>query len=179
MSNFGMSFVYIDGANLHKGSLELNNKIDYKKFGGWLKQKYKTDKIYLFIGLIPKYSKLYQRLQEYGFILVFKETVMNGNGEVKVNCDAELVLKVVSDFYEEKTDNFVIISGDGDFGCLVEFLLEKNKRVLILPPVKEKCSYLLRKTKVRISPLDEHYHKFSSKLLGEQKEKAPDKDESM
>jgi len=175
MNNKEKNNIYIDGANLHKGSLELNNVINYKKFNGWLRQKYKAEKIYLFIGLIPKYLKLYQKLQEDGYILVFKETVMNESGKVKGNCDAELVLKISSDFYENKTDNFIIISGDGDFGCLVQFLLEKNKKVTILPPVKEKCSFLLRKTKAKISPLNEQYHKFSEQL----KEKAPDRDESM
>ncbi|MBU1046522.1 NYN domain-containing protein [Patescibacteria group bacterium] len=160
MSNLGKSIIYIDGANLHKGSLELNKKIDYKKLRGWLRQKYEAEKIYLFIGLVPKYSKLYLKLQEYGYILIFKETVMNGIGEVKGNCDAELVLKVTSDFYENRTNNFVIVSGDGDFGCLIEFLIEKSKNVLILPPNKDKCSFLLRRTKAKISPLDNHYHKF-------------------
>lgn len=66
------SFGYIDGANLDRGSKALDSKIDYKKMYGWLRQKYKLDKIYLFIGLIPKYTKLYEYLQECGYILIFQ-----------------------------------------------------------------------------------------------------------
>ena len=161
MKNEKKSIVYIDGANLHKGSLDLNKNINYKKFNGWLRQKYSANKIYLFIGLVPKNKRLYQKLQEFGYVLIFKETVVNGEGVPKGNCDAELVLKVSSDFYEDKTDNFVIVSGDGDFGCLVEFLTERNKKISILSPDKNKCSFLLRKTKAKIVFLNDHYHKFS------------------
>ena len=84
-------------------------------------------------------------------------------------------MKVSSDFYENKVDNFIIVSGDGDFGCLVEFLINKNKNVLVLPPDEDKCSYLLRRTKAKITPLNHHYHKFSL----DRKEKAPNKDESL
>jgi len=154
------SFGYIDGANLDRGSRELKNKIDYKKLYGWLRQKYQLEKIYLFIGLVPKYTKLYAHLQECGYILIFKETLTNSDGKVKGNCDAELVLKSVSDFYENKTDNYVLITGDGDFRCLVDFLIEKDKTVTILAPDKEKCSILLKRTQAKIIYLGEHYHKF-------------------
>ena len=159
MKNKVRSIVYIDGANLYKGSLELNKKINYKKLNGWLRQKYNANQIYLFLGLIPKYAKLYKSLQEFGYILIFKDTVVNGKMEIKGNCDAELVLKVSSDFYESKTNNFVIVSGDGDFGCLVNFLIERNQKVSVLSPDKEKCSFLLRKTKAKIIFLNDHYHK--------------------
>jgi len=153
--------IYIDGANLHKGSKELGFDIDYKKFIGWLKQKYNTNKVYLFLGLIPKNAKLYERLQEFGYILIFKQTISNSKGEVKGNCDAELVLKVCNDFYEKEIKDFILITGDGDFGCLVNFLIESNSKTLILSPNKKKCSILLKRTKSKITDLNDHYHKFT------------------
>ena len=155
--------VYIDGANLHKGSIELGFEIDYKKFSGWLRQKYGAGKICLFIGLIPKYAKLYEHLQECGYILIFKETTTNAKGETKGNCDAELVLKVVSDYYEKAFDSSVIVSGDGDFGCLVDFLNNKKSIKALIAPNGTKCSILLKRIQVPILPLNDHYHKFSSK----------------
>lgn len=155
--------LYIDGANLHKGSTELGYRIDYKKFRGWLWQKFGVTKAYLFLGLIPKRAKLYQYLQECGYILIFKETTTNADGQVKGNCDAELVLKVVSDFYEHAFDGYVIITGDGDFRCLVDFLVERKTPISIGAPNKNKCSILLKRTSVPILNLAEHYHKFSLK----------------
>ena len=90
--------IYIDGNNLYRAAKELGFEIDYKKFRGWLRQKYNPANIYLFIGLVPDRVKFYEYLQECGFILIFKQTI-SVDGRVKGNCDAELVLKTVSDFY--------------------------------------------------------------------------------
>lgn len=166
--------VYIDGANLHKGSVELGFQLDYKKLRGWLWQKFGASKVYLFLGLVPKHTKLYQYLQECGYILIFKETTTSAQGHVKGNCDAELVLKVASDYYEQVFDIFVLVTGDGDFRCLVDFLLEHNSKVSVIAPNKQKCSILLKRTNVPILNLSEHLHKFSCT----QKEKTPDEDVS-
>ncbi len=163
--------IYIDGANLHRGSIELGFELDYKNLHSWLRQKYGATKIYLFIGLISKYTKLYEHLQECGYILIFKETSTNMSGETKGNCDAELVLKVVSDYYEKSFTSCVIISGDGDFACVVDFLNERKSITCTIAPNKKKCSFLLRRIQVPIVYLDEHYQKFSSIIP--QKEKAP------
>ena len=162
MKNHGKTHIYIDGANLHRAAKELNFEIDYKKFRGWLRQKYNPEKAYLFIGLIPANAKLYNYLQECGFSLVFKETVSVGT-EIKGNCDAELVLRSVSDFYTNISDNFIFITGDGDFACLIKFLLENKKSVSILAPHSEKCSFLLRKSGADITFLNELYHKFKKR----------------
>ncbi len=154
--------IYIDGNNLYRGAKELGFEIDYKKFYGWLRQKYGSDNIYLFVGLVPTRTKFYEHLQECGFILIFKQTVSVG-GVVKGNCDAELVLKTVSDFYTKAFDKCILVSGDGDFGCLVEFLDDNSVLDRIISPDENKCSILLRNKNTEITFLNEHYHKFSRK----------------
>lgn len=57
--------------------------------------------------------------------------------------DAELVLHTMIQF-----DNFesaVIVSGDGDFYCLIEYLLQENKLEMVLVPDEKKYSALLKK----------------------------------
>ena len=169
----GNTNIYIDGNNLHRGAKELGFDIDYKKFRGWLRQKYNPHSVYLFIGLVPDRVKFYEYLQECGFILVFKQTVTVA-GIVKGNCDAELVLKAVSDFYVKAYSTCILITGDGDFGCLVQFLQENKSIRCIVSPDEKKCSILLKNKNVEITFLNEQYHKFSSRI----KEKAPDADES-
>jgi len=154
--------IYIDGNNLYRSAKELGFDINYKKLKGWLRQKYNPDKTYLFIGLVPERTKFYEYLQECGFILIFKQTVSVG-GSVKGNCDAELVLKTVSDFYTKAFSSCILITGDGDFGCLVEFLQENNSIHCIIAPDKNKCSILLRNKNTEITFLNDHYHKFSDK----------------
>ena len=152
--------IYIDGNNLYRGAKELGFEIDYKKFRGWLRQKYSPQFVYLFIGLVPERTKFYEYLQSCGYILVFKQTVSIGE-KIKGNCDAELVLKTVSDFYNKSFSKCILITGDGDFGCLVEFLKENNSVETILSPDEKKCSILLKNKNIEITFLNEHYHKFS------------------
>ncbi len=152
--------IYIDGNNLYRSAKELGFEIDYKKFRGWLRQKYNPANVYLFIGLVPDRTKFYEYLQECGFILIFKQTISVG-GVVKGNCDAELVLKTVSDFYTKVCDSCILITGDGDFGCLAAFLKENNAIDRIIAPDEKKCSILLKNKNTEITFLNEHYQKFS------------------
>ncbi len=153
--------IYIDGNNLYRSAKELGFEIDYKKFRGWLRQKYNPEFIYLFIGLVPERSKFYEYLQKCGYILVFKQTVSVGE-KIKGNCDAELVLKAVSDYYTKAFDHCILITGDGDFGCLIEFLKEKNSIKRVLAPDVKKCSILIKNKNIAIDFLNNQYHKFSS-----------------
>lgn len=155
--------IYIDGNNLYRGAKELGFDIDYKKFRDWLRQKYHANLAYLFIGLVPDRVKFYEHLQECGFILVFKQTVSVG-GSVKGNCDAELVLKATSDFYTKAYDDCILVTGDGDFGCLVEFLATHAALRIVLAPDEKKCSILLRNKNIEITFLNDLYHKFSKKI---------------
>lgn len=154
--------IYIDGNNLYRSAKELGFEIDYKKFRGWLRQKYNPGCVYLFIGLVPERVKFYEYLQKCGYILVFKQTISVGE-KIKGNCDAELVLKTVSDFYTNVLGKCILITGDGDFGCLVEFLKENNAMGSIISPDKNKCSILLRNKNTEITFLNDHYHKFSTR----------------
>jgi uncharacterized LabA/DUF88 family protein len=154
--------IYIDGNNLYRAAKELGFDIDYKKFRGWLRQKYNPEKVFLFIGLIPENTNFYNYLQNCGYILVFKQTI-SVEGKVKGNCNAELVLKVVSDFYQNEFEKCILITGDGDFGCAVQFLKENKKEVLIISPDENKCSILLRNKNVEMLFLNEHYHKLKRK----------------
>ncbi len=65
-----------------------------------------------------------------------------------------------------------MITGDGDFGCIVEFF--KKHKVLhgVIVPDDKKCSLLLKNKNVSMFFLNNQYHKFAKN------EKAPDADVS-
>ncbi len=119
-------------------------KLDYNKFRIYLKEKYQVEVAYLFIGYIPANSDLYRSLQKYGFILIFKESMTLPDGKIKGNCDAELVLQAMIDFQDY--DQAIVVTGDGDFACLIKHLYNKNKLKLLLVPDKNRYSVLLKKT---------------------------------
>jgi len=62
---------------------------------------------------------------------------------VKGNVDAELVLNAMIEF--NKYDRALIVTGDGDFYCLVDYLRKKQKLLKLLIPNRNKFSSLFRK----------------------------------
>jgi uncharacterized LabA/DUF88 family protein len=130
--------------------------LDWRKFRQYLRNKYRANKAYLFIGYLPGNESLYTSLQNFGYILIFKPTLeVKKKGEVliKGNVDAELVLHAMIEY--SNYDKAIIVSGDGDFYCLVEYLDKQNKLLKILAPTK-RYSSLLRKfdTKYYIARID-------------------------
>jgi len=47
------------------------------------------------------------------------------DGKVKGNVDAELVLHTMIEYLNY--DRALLVTGDGDFFCLVDYLIKKNK----------------------------------------------------
>lgn len=85
---------------------------------------------------------MYTALQKYGYVLIFKPTLTLSEGRVKGNVDAELVLHAMIEF--PNYDQAVIVTGDGDFHCLVEYLRKQGKLGRLLIPNRYKYSALLR-----------------------------------
>lgn len=137
------NYAFIDSQNLNLGIKRLGWTLDFRRFRVYLKEKYHAQKAYLFIGYLPENQSLYRALQEYGFVLVFKPVLRAPDGKVKGNCDAELVLQAMIDFKEY--EQAVIVTSDGDFGCLVEYLYKQGKLEMVLSPSADHCSVLLRK----------------------------------
>jgi uncharacterized LabA/DUF88 family protein len=139
-----VNYAFIDSQNLNLGIQVLGWKLDYKKFRVYLTEKYAVKKAYMFIGFVNFNQKLYDKLQEAGFILKFKPTVPDTDGNIKGNVDADIVLRAIVEMGEYK--KAIIVSNDGDFYSLVEYLYENNKLETVLSPDRGYCSSLLRRT---------------------------------
>ncbi len=138
-------FAFIDSQNLNLGVKSQGWKLDFAKFRIFLRDKYSVKQAFIFIGLIPEYQSIYTHLQKSGYILVFKpvlEFKKNKKIMIKGNVDAELVLHTMIEYphYERA----IIVSGDGDFHCLIEYLVKKNKLAKLIVPNLHYSS-LLRK----------------------------------
>jgi uncharacterized LabA/DUF88 family protein len=144
MRKLGNNYAYIDAQNLYLAIRDVGWKIDYEKFRVYLKENYSVKKAYMFMGFVPTNQELYNFLQSVGFVLIFKPIIPNNDGHIKGNCDAELVLQVMIDIQEY--DKAVIVTGDGDFYCLVKHLDRCGKLCKILAPSPQNCSSLLTKT---------------------------------
>ncbi|MFA6171626.1 MAG: NYN domain-containing protein [Patescibacteria group bacterium] len=138
------NYAFIDSQNLNLGIRDLGWRLDYKKFRIYLKEKYGVDKAYLFIGFLIENQNLYRSLQEYGYILIFKTVMKDCDGKAKGNVDANLVLQAMIDFNKYK--KAVLVTSDGDFYCLADYLYKNNKLEIVISPNQGKCSVLLRKS---------------------------------
>jgi len=145
-------YAFIDGQNLNYGvsqNIVKKGKIIYKgwpldvfKFRQYLKDKFRVNRAYYFIGYVKKNEWLYRILEKAKYKVVYKPTVYNSKGELKGNVDAELVLYAAAKEFPNY-DEAVIVAGDGDYACLVKYLKEKNKlKRLLIPNMKSESSLL-------------------------------------
>ncbi len=137
------NYAFIDSQNLNLAIRDLGWALDFKRFRIYLADKYSVAKAFIFIGYIPTNESLYTCLQEYGYILIFKPTLSLPDGRVKGNIDAELVLHTMIEF--QNYEKAVIVTGDGDFHCLIEYLKKQGKLEKLIVPNRYKFSSLLRK----------------------------------
>lgn len=136
-------YAFIDSQNLNLAILDLGWKLDFALFRKYLQNTFSVTEAFLFLGYVPSNTKLYSYLRNAGYTLVFKPVVTKPNKEVKGNVDAELVLHAAAIEYDN-FDKALIISGDGDFCCLLELLKKRKKLLHVIIPNKFKYSSLLR-----------------------------------
>lgn len=136
------NYAFIDSQNLNLSIQSLGWRLDFKRFRKYLHDKYSVTDAYLFIGYVSGNESLYASLQQCGYICVFKPTLKRVDGTTKGNCDAELVLHAMIQY--PNYDSAVLVSGDGDFHCLAEYLIQMNKLEALLIPNRLKYSALLK-----------------------------------
>ena len=136
------NYAFLDSQNLNLAIRDLGWKLDFARFRVYLQERYAVTKAFLFIGYIEGNNDLYTALQEAGFICIFKPTLVYKDGTTKGNCDAELVLHTMIQY--QNFEKAVIVTGDGDFYCLVQYLLEQGKLEAVLVPNQFKFSALLK-----------------------------------
>lgn len=142
--NMGVSSdVYKHGKKVYTGW-----HLDFKKFRKYLRDKFKVEEAFLFIGNLPGNEGLYEYLQRCGYILVLKPTTTykdkEGQIRVKGNVDTDIVLYAAAKEIHNY-DKAVIVTGDGDFLSLCEYLYQNNKLGTICVPNKLSYSNLLNK----------------------------------
>lgn len=174
------NYAFIDSQNLNLGTQKMGWKMDWRRFRQWLKDNYNVEKAFMFIGYMPDYEQLYDQMHDLGFLVVLKPTLEmfhteekkeeiakhdaeNPNDKKHVpkgNVDAELVLYAVKEM--PNYHKAVIVSGDGDFYGLVEYLDQQHKLESLLAP-NWQYSSLLKPFEQYIVRLDQKRHELAYK----------------
>jgi len=137
------NYAFIDSQNVNLAIRDQGWILDFRRFRKYLKDKYSITNAFIFIGYIDTNQNLYTSLQKDGYILIFKPTLTLPDGKAKGNVDAELVLHTMVEYPDY--DKAFIVSGDGDFYCLVDYLKGKDKLLKLMIPNRNRYSSLLRK----------------------------------
>lgn len=145
------NYAFIDSQNLNLGVQKYGWKMDWRRFRKFLKEEYGVTNAYMFIGYMHEHEDLYEYMHSLGYLVVLKPTVdMNHNAEnendttkhpTKGNVDADLVLYAMKEL--PNYSKAIIVSGDGDFFGLIEYLKIKKKLLKILAPNRQYSSLLM------------------------------------
>jgi uncharacterized LabA/DUF88 family protein len=173
------NYAFIDSQNLNLGVQRMGWKLDWRKFRQYLNSEFNVTTAYMFIGYMSENEAMYEYMHELGYLVVLKPTIdvkavaqpqstttdtvdathpkdTKENEEpkstVKGNVDAELVLYAMKEW--GRYDQAVIVSGDGDFFSLAEYLDEHGKLAQILTP-NWQYSTLLKIFEPKLTRLDQ------------------------
>lgn len=146
------NYAFIDGQNLYLGTTqaEISWKIDLYRFRIYLEKKYHVTKAYYFLGIVDEErTDLYSKIQDAGFIVIFRQHNLNMLGKKKGNVDSDIIFTIMKKIYKQESfDKIVLVAGDGDYKLLVDFLIEENRFKKILFPNKKSASSLYKKIDV-------------------------------
>lgn len=183
-------YAFIDSQNLNVGTQKFGWKMNWAKFRKFLADKYGVTKAFMFIGYVPENEAMYMQIHEAGYAVVLKptfdmtkprpEVTEKPEGEksnepeekkpIKGNIDAELVLWAVKEM--KNYDKAIIVSGDGDFYSLVEYLDEQGKLLKLLTPSRQ-YSGLFNKFEKYIVRLDQFRHELEYRTFNKKRSNKP------
>lgn len=166
-------YAFIDSQNLNLGTQKVGWKMDWRKFRKYLADKYNVTHAYMFIGYMAENESLYEHMHGLGYLIALKPTLDIGQQQaedeqnnpppkpgddehakpvVKGNIDADLVFYVMKEL--PNYDKAIIVSGDGDFYTLIEYLAQQNKLLNIMTP-NWQYSSLLKQFESNIVRIDQ------------------------
>ncbi len=146
------NLAFVDGQNLHMGTAKQEANpwvIDLKRFRIYLADKYSVTTAFYHLGYVQdslRSQEIYEEIQNAGFILVFRQHSEAMIGNKKGNVDSDIIFSITKRLYKkEDFKKIVLVSGDGDYKNLVDFLIEENRFEKILFPNRKFASSLYKK----------------------------------
>jgi uncharacterized LabA/DUF88 family protein len=142
-------YAFIDSQNLNVSVQKYGWKMNWKKFREFLTNRYGVTKAFMFIGYVPEHEDIYEKMHAAGYGVVLKPTfdmsrpqaaeqAAKSDKPVKGNIDADMVLWAMKEM--RNYEKAIIVSGDGDFFGLVEYLAQQGKLLKILTPTGQYSS---------------------------------------
>jgi len=151
--------IYVDIQNVYYGAKDnFNGKVDFKKLMDNIlrERKLVTANAYVIDSSVNN-KNFVICLKQLGYNLRSKELKVRTDGSSKGNSDIEMAIDILND--KDKIDTIALVTGDGDFVPLVEFLKSKNIRVEVysFSVHKNSTAFDLKQTATQFYEIDEKY----------------------
>ena len=154
--------IYIDASNIIYAFKNLSIEINIKKLIIYLQDKYRPNKIIYFTPRFKKDIEFYNELNKINNIEIIYKKIFLENEKLKANCDVEISHKLTQDLDFNNVDNVILLSGDRDFMCLVEYVLKLKKQIKIIAGSIKSCSVAYKRmNEVKVSFLSDIIHLIS------------------
>ncbi len=140
-----MRAVYIDAQNVHRKTIDNNRRINWQRLFVYLCEKYKIDVIYYAVGYVKKYEKLYNMLERIWYTMLYKETIILSNGEIKGNVDIDIAIRCILDMCRCNLQKAYLITNDWDYNTLMKTLIEEGIFWWLIVADDKSISQLLKK----------------------------------
>lgn len=148
------TYVFIDVANLIYGAKRTGKwKVNYKKLYRYFRERYSASRIFFYAGVKSLTDNLFLSLKKIGYVLRLKTLriyykkplikkvncpnckktfylKIERKPERKANCDVDLTFDVMR--YLSDYNKIILLSGDGDFYPLLNFLLQNKREVKVI-----------------------------------------------
>jgi uncharacterized LabA/DUF88 family protein len=137
-------FVYVDAANIILSAQNHGLDIDSLKLVRHLTDVHRATRVMYFTGNFKSKRREFDVLKTAGVELVYKE-IYNEEHKAKANCDVEIAHRMTKDALLNPPEKIVLVSGDGDFAALCDFVHERSieMKVVAFDPIS--CSRVLKR----------------------------------
>lgn len=146
------NLAFIDGQNLYMATAKREVDpwtVDLKRLRIYLAEKYAVVKAFYHLGYIQdtlRAQEVYESIQNAGFVLVFRQHSEAMIGNKKGNVDSDIIFSIMKRLYKkEPFEKIVLVSGDGDYKNMIDFLIEEKRFEKVLLPDRKRASSLYKK----------------------------------
>jgi uncharacterized LabA/DUF88 family protein len=137
------TYVFIDATNIIYGATGCSFRVDFRKLIKYLRERFESNKVYYYGGIDKENIKqlnFYNKLRSLGFELRLVPVKVFSNGKKKADVDSRMTFEMM--LYFNMYDRLVVLTGDGDFYWVLEYLKKEKEKLWILSFPKQSAKEL-------------------------------------
>jgi uncharacterized LabA/DUF88 family protein len=132
------TYAFVDASNIiYRDTDENPWKIDLQKLIKYLRERFEVGRVFYYGGIDNRNEtqvKLYKKLEDWGYELrlnpVKKFVNIRGEFYTKADVDSRMTFEMMK--YLSEYDRAVVLTGDGDFEWVLEYLLGNKEKIWLL-----------------------------------------------